>query len=169
VIPGSKRVVDDLEWLKERGFERALSSKKQKVVAICGGYEMMFEKILDPKAIESEHKEVKGFGRIKGEVIFKKKKIVKKGCYNLFGHMVDGYEIHNARAKKIVAKRKNLYGTFVHGFFDSDEIRYKIFSEIDSRYKGYNFKNYKAEAIKEFVEHINKHIDTDYILGELNE
>jgi len=48
VIPGSKRVIDDLEWLRERGFEKALSSQEQKVVAICGGYEMMFERIFDP-------------------------------------------------------------------------------------------------------------------------
>ena len=169
VIPGSKRVVDDLTWLRERGFKKSLSSVKQKVVAICGGYEMMFEKILDPENIESEHKEIEGFGRLKGEVAFQKEKIVKKGCYNLFGHMVDGYEIHNGIAKKRSKKKENLYGTFIHGFFDSDEIRYKIFSEINSAYKGYEFKTYKAKEIKRFADHIDKHIDINHILGALNE
>ena len=78
VIPGSKRVVDDLTWLRKRGFENLLSSVEQKVVAICGGYEMMFEKIIDPKKIESEHKEVIGFGRLKGEITFQKEKNCKK-------------------------------------------------------------------------------------------
>jgi adenosylcobyric acid synthase len=78
VVPGSKRVIDDLAWLRERGFQKQLSSKKQKVVAICGGYEMMFDKILDPKGVESEKKEVLGFSRIKGDISFKRKKIVKK-------------------------------------------------------------------------------------------
>jgi adenosylcobyric acid synthase len=169
VIPGSKRVVDDLEWLKKRGFAKVLSSKEQKVVAICGGYEMMFERIVDPKSIESEFKEVSGFGRIKGEVVFKKKKIVQKGTYNLFGSMVDGYEIHNGVAKKRAVKRKNLYGTFVHGLFDSDEIRYKIFSEINPKYRGYTFKKYKAKAIKKFAKHIEKHVDMDFIENELYE
>jgi len=167
VLPGSKRVIDDLEWLRDRGFEKPLSSKKQKVVAICGGYEMMFEKILDPLGVESEQKEVFGFARIKGEVTFKEQKIVQKGCYNLFGIMVDGYEIHNGVAKKRVKKKKNLYATFVHGLFDNDAIRYKIFHKINSEYKGYNFKTYKADAIKNYALHINKHIDMDFIQKEL--
>lgn len=167
IIPGSKRVVDDLLWLRERGFEEILTSKKQKIVAICGGYEMMFERILDPDAVESELKEVHGFGRIKGEVVFAKEKIVKKGCYYLFGSMIDGYEIHNAIAKKRVVKKKNLYATFVHGIFESDEFRYRLFYKIDETYEGYNFKEYKAEAIKEFAEHINLHIDLEFIEKKL--
>lgn len=169
VIPGSKRVVDDLAWLRERGFEEILSSKKQKIVAICGGYEMMFERILDPDAVESEFKEVLGFGRIKGEVIFAKEKIVKKGCYYLFGSMIDGYEIHNGVAKKREIKKKNLYATFVHGIFENDEFRYRLFSKIDKNYVGYNFKEYKAKAIEEFAEHIGKYVDIDFIQKALYE
>ena len=167
IIPGSKRVVDDLLWLRERGFEEILTSKKQKIVAICGGYEMMFERILDPDAVESELKEVHGFGRIKGDVLFAKEKIVKKGCYYLFGSMIDGYEIHNAIAKKRVVKKKNLYATFVHGIFESDEFRYRLFYKIDETYEGYNFKEYKEKAIKEFAEHINLHIDLEFIEKKL--
>ncbi|MDQ1264773.1 MAG: adenosylcobyric acid synthase, partial [Campylobacterota bacterium] len=163
ILPGSKRVADDLTWLRERGFEKILTSKKQKIVAICGGYEMMFERILDPDAVESEFKEVLGFGRIKGEVVFEKEKIVKKGCYYLFGSMIDGYEIHNGVTKKREIKKKNLYATFVHGIFESDEFRRKLFHKIDKNYIGYNFKEYKERAIKEFAEHIDKYIDMDFI------
>ena len=169
ILPGSKRVVDDLEWLNARGFKKVLKDKSKMVVVICGGYEMMFERLLDPKYIESEQKEVEGFCRFKGDVIFKKEKIVQKGSYNLFGIMIDGYEIHNARAEKRAQKSKNLYGTFVHGLFDSDAFRYKIFSQINRRYKGYNFKKYKQESIKEFTKHINKHIDMNSILKALSE
>lgn len=169
VLPGSKKVVDDLAWLRERGFEHILTSKKQKIVAICGGYEMMFERILDPEGVESELQEVKGFGRIKGDVQFGKDKIVKKGCYYLFGSMIDGYEIHNGVAKKRVVKKKNLYATFVHGIFESDEFRYRLFCKIDENYIGYDFKEYKAKAIKEFAEHINLHVDMDFIKKALYE
>lgn len=168
ILPGSKRVVDDLAWLRERGFEDILTSKKQKIVAICGGYEMMFERILDPDAVESEFQKVKGFGRIKGDVLFAKEKIVKKGCYYLFGHMIEGYEIHNGIAKKRVVKKKNLYATFVHGIFESDEFRFVLFSKIDETYKGYDFKEYKAKAIKEFAKHIEQHVDVDFIEKELS-
>ncbi|MEA3330542.1 MAG: cobyric acid synthase [Campylobacterota bacterium] len=169
ILPGSKRVIDDLEWLRKRGFEDILRSKQNTLVAICGGYEMMFEKILDPWLIESDKKKVKGFEVFNGNVIFKKKKIVKKGSYNLFDTTVEGYEIHNGTTKKICKKRKNIYGTFVHGLFDNDEIRYKIFSKINPKYIGYNFKKYKSKSIKNFALHIEKHLDIDCIIKALNE
>jgi adenosylcobyric acid synthase len=169
VLPGSKRVVDDLEWLKERGFEEKLKSKEQKVVAICGGYEMMFERILDPDGVESDAKITQGFGRIKGEVTFQKEKIVKKGSYRIFKCIVEGYEIHNATAKHRCKTEKNLYASFIHGLFDSDEIRELIFSEINPEYRGYNFKEFKADAIKEFAFHIDKHIDMNKIQKVLEE
>ena len=163
VLPGSKIVIDDLAWLIKNGFEKYLISKKKPIVAICGGYEMMFERILDPLHIESEQEEVKGFGRFKGNVTFKKEKIVKKGTYNLFNCVIDGYEIHNATTKKKAKTKKNLYGTFIHGIFDNDEFRYRLFSSINKSYKGYKFKKYKAKAIKKFALHINKYVDMDTI------
>ncbi|MEA3370184.1 MAG: cobyric acid synthase [Campylobacterota bacterium] len=161
VVPGSKRVVDDLGWLRQRGFEEILKDKERNIVAICGGYEMMFERLLDEKGVESDEKELRGFGRFKGDVIFKKKKIVKKGSYNLFGIMVNGYEIHNGTAKKRAKQNAKLYGTFIHGLFDNDILRYHIFSQINSKYVGFNFKEYKAKSIAEFATHIEKHIDMD--------
>ena len=169
IVPGSKRVVDDLAWLREREFEDVLQDRERSIVAICGGYEMMFEELLDSKKIESEKKKVRGFGRFKGDVIFKKEKIVQKGSYNLFGIMVEGYEIHNGTAKKRAKQKENLYGTFVHGLFDSDALREKLFFEINSNYKGYNFSEYKAKAIKEFAQHIAKNVNIDKIEQALYE
>lgn len=169
IVPGSKRVVDDLEWLRNRGFESVIQDKSKIIVAICGGYEMMFENILDPHRIESDNKITFGFGRFKGNVTFQEEKIVQKGCYKLFDTMVNGYEIHNGTTKKRVKKKKNLYGTFIHGLFDSDALRYKIFSSLNTEYKGYNFKEYKVNAIKAFVSHIEKHIDINTIERALHE
>jgi len=169
VIPGSKRVLDDLAWLRERGFENHIVKNEKTIVAICGGYEMLFERILDPLHIESEIDEVAGFKLFKGDIVFQEEKIVQKGCYNLFGTMVNGYEIHNGVTKKRAKSRERLYGTFVHGLFDNDDLRYKIFSTIDERYKGYNFKEFKAKSIKDFAGHIEGHIDMDYVVEALNE
>jgi adenosylcobyric acid synthase len=83
--------------------------------------------------------------------------------------MVDGYEIHNGFAKKKSKKSKNLYGTFVHGLFDNDRLRYSMFSNINPNYKGYNFKKYKEKTIKEFARHISCHVDINYIQKRLDE
>ena len=163
IIPGSKRVVDDLFWLKKQGFEAVVQDKSKNIIAICGGYEMLFENIVDEQQIESSQKRVKGFGRFKGEVHFQKEKIVQKGCYNQQGIMVAAYEIHNAVTKKRSKKKKNLYGTFLHGIFDNDTFRYKVFHTINKNYKGYNFKEFKQKSIAEFAEHIALHVNIDSI------
>ena len=167
IIPGSKRVVDDLQWLRQRGFEQRFQNKT--ILGICGGYEMMFETIRDPKSIESDKANVKALGIFNGEVIFKENKIVQKGSYKVFGLKIKGYEIHNALSKKLSQRKKKFYGTFVHGLFDNDAIRYKIFSKINKDYKGYNFKKYKKKSIQEFAKHVDIHIDMKRIVRELNE
>ena len=167
ILPGSKLVMEDLAWLQTKGFTPHLQNKKRKVVAICGGYEMMFERLLDPFCVESQTKQTVGFARLKGDVIFQKEKIVQKGCYNLFGIMVDGYEIHNGVAKKRCKMTKNLYGTFIHGLFESDSFRNHLFTEINPHYKGYNFKKFKTDAIAAFAEHINIHVDMKQIQKSL--
>ena len=167
IVPGSKQVVDNLFWLHERGFEPVLTDKERHIIAICGGYEMMFENILDEEQIESQNKLVRGLGRFKGSVTFQKEKILKKGCYNQQGVMVQAYEIHNGVAKKRSKKKKNLYGTFLHGIFESDAFRYKVFHALNKHYKGYNFKRLKQKAIAEFAEHIALHVNIDAIAKAL--
>ena len=169
ILPGSKTVVDDLIWLRQRGFEEVLLDKQRKIFAICGGYEMMFETIKDPLQVESKITQIEGFGRFKGNVEFKKLKIVKNGCYNLFGVMGNGYEIHNAVAKKNAKQKKNLYGTFIHGIFENDNFREMIFKEINPAYQSYDFQKIKQKTIENFAQHVKDHIDIERIIDELYE
>jgi len=168
ILPGSKRVVDDFLWLKQNGFEDILTSDKKMIFAICGGYEMMYEKLIDKKLTESKYQYVYGFGRFKGSVKFKAKKVVKKGCYRVFGIMTKAYEIHNGVTKKRNKRATNLYGTFLHGVFENDEIRQKIFKEINPEYKGYCFDEFKSDAVSEFAKHIDNHLDIDYLVKSLD-
>jgi adenosylcobyric acid synthase len=166
ILPGSKRVVDDLIWLRKHGFEPALQDKNKKIIAICDGYEMMFETIKDPRHIESKFENIEGFGRFEGEVIFQKEKIVKNDTHNFFGVMGSGYEIHNGVAKKW-QKAKNFYATFMHGIFDNDNLREMIFTQLDKNYQGYNFQQYKQSGIKNFTHHIREYVDIETIVNEL--
>ena len=103
------------------------------------------------------------------QFLLQKQKIVKKGTYKIFDCIVEGYEIHNGLAKKRSIKQQNLYATFVHGLFDSDEFRDKLFKSINKNYKGYNVKKFKTNAIKEFASHIDNHIDIPYIIKALDD
>jgi len=168
ILPGTKRTVSDLQWLREHGFEEALRDFKGTLVAVCGGYEMMFGRILDPDGIESEAgTEVKGFGRLKGDILFEKEKRAAKGCYELFGLQIEGYEIHHGKCDAIAAEQERFFGTFVHGLFDSDAFREKLFRGIDPAYLGYDFAAYKAEKIAGFAGHVAGNLDLEAIIGVL--
>ena len=170
IIPGSKRVMHDLRWLKEKGFEKLLQDNKRPILGICGGFEMMFETLEERLGIEEKAEtSMQGFSHFQGAVTFEQEKVLKKGAYQLFGCPVEGYEIHHGKAPHLFLQNAQAYGTFVHGLLESDCFRKKLFTSLKPEYQGYHFKKYKAQAIDDFAQHIDRHVDVDYILKQLDE
>ena len=118
IIPGSKNTVKDLLFLKENGLEESIKRAAKKgipLIGICGGYQMLGEKILDPLGMESRHKEVKGFGLLDIETKIEKTKLTSQvEAQIVSGKMLDlfslnseprtpnflrGYEIHMGVSK----------------------------------------------------------------------
>lgn len=65
IIPGSKSTVHDLDWLRRHGFADAIAKRAavdRPVIGICGGCQMLGEKIDDPERIESQQATVEGIG-----------------------------------------------------------------------------------------------------------
>ena len=168
ILPGSKRTISDLRWLKEMGFTHSLQIYSGKVLGICGGYEMMFETLFDKYGVEEEPLTTEtGLDYIHETLSFEKVKTLEKGSYQQFDLVLQGYEIHHGSAAQSYFQKDNIYGTFIHGLFDNDNFRQLIFSEISSQYKGYNFKRFKDEKIASYCSFIKENIDLNYILGEI--
>ncbi len=65
ILPGSGRTMSDLVYLRENGGDRLIRehlSKGGTVVGICGGYQMLGERLYDPLLKQGEHTELAGFG-----------------------------------------------------------------------------------------------------------
>ena len=170
ILPGTKRTISDLQWLKEQGLSSFLQETDKTVVAICGGYQMMFETIIDTQGIETDEAcEVNALGILKGSVNFKKEKIVNKTTYNIFGEEIQGYEIHHGVAEPLSVQKEHFYGTFVHGIFDNDNFRKKLFIKINADYQGYDFQAYKEASVSAFAEHVSEHIDINRLVKALHE
>jgi adenosylcobyric acid synthase len=78
ILPGSKNTVKDLLLLKERGIDKSIrraSDKGIPIMGMCGGYQMLGTRILDPLHVESGHGEVQGLGLLDIETLFEKEKI----------------------------------------------------------------------------------------------
>ncbi|MCK5201732.1 MAG: hypothetical protein KAR21_25435, partial [Spirochaetales bacterium] len=154
IIPGSKNTVGDLEWLIKKGFKNKLRNMKEtgvSIIGICGGFQMMGERILDPghveSAIESNSDIIQGLGMIDIETTFyPEKQLSRKEVLHTPSHFhVRGYEIHHGisrikKGKVIIESSEGLlgasstdgkaWGTYLHGIFDADEFRFWFLNQL---------------------------------------
>lgn len=153
ILPGSKRVIDDLRWLKKTGLFDALQIRQKEILGICGGYQMMFKAIIDEEGIETaapDNEDALGF--IDDVIVFQWEKVLKKGKYNIFGKTIEGFEIHHGVSKKYPLSYQNAHikGTFVHGLFEDEA-----------------FKRYKKKTIEAFMDTMRDEIDMERIVHDL--
>ncbi|MDO8960850.1 MAG: cobyric acid synthase, partial [Methylophilus sp.] len=142
ILPGSKNVRGDLQYLKQHGWEQALTHHLRyggKVLGICGGFQMLGEAIHDPHSIEGDLGSSVGFGWLAMETTLEQEKQLKQVSAKLtFAKAtVIGYEIHmgvsrgNALAQPAliidgkpegaISADQQVVGTYVHGLFDHPE------------------------------------------------
>ncbi|MFH1128602.1 MAG: cobyric acid synthase, partial [Candidatus Omnitrophota bacterium] len=65
IIPGTKNTISDLKYLKKCGLAKKIksiinSNRTTTLVGICGGYQMLGNKIFDKDGLESKHGEEEG-------------------------------------------------------------------------------------------------------------
>ena len=108
ILPGTKSTMSDLEWLRRTGLAGELVRRGRAgavIVGICGGYQMLGNRVADPFALESETAgAVSGLGLLPVETAFEEEKTLglTKGVVEslenpfsrLSGIEVEGYEIH---------------------------------------------------------------------------
>ncbi|WP_424765643.1 cobyric acid synthase [Paenibacillus sp. sgz302251] len=107
IIPGSKNAIEDLIWLRETGLAALIESHVAEggwTVGICGGYEMLGARLLDPLHVESTVRESEGLGLFPFEVTFaaEKRTVRVEGVTKGDGMPslpIGGYEIHMGEIK----------------------------------------------------------------------
>ncbi len=166
VLPGTKSTVDDLAYLRDRGIDKQLLSLARDgvmVVGICGGYQMLGKKMLDPHAVESQATETAGLGLLDVETTFlPEKKLCQADAVHIASALdVRAYEIHMGVTERgadsqpafqithrrsegdwppddgAVARGAHVWGTYLHGVFDDDRFRRHFIDSIRVK-KGLN-------------------------------
>ena len=146
IVPGSKNVIFDLDFLGQSGLLNAIIRQYEKgveVIGICGGYQMLGQSIKDPYQMESSvsgKNGVVGMGLLPMDTILEKQKNLmrKSGHHKRSGCDVMGYEIHHgiSTATEHAVLEFNdhsscgtsslnhkAWGAYLHGIFDSDQFR----------------------------------------------
>jgi adenosylcobyric acid synthase len=142
VLPGSKNTVDDLLALQDAGFDRTIAAFDGPVVGICGGYQMLGER-LHRVGIESTRVSgsIDGLGLLPVETTFSPEKVVTRTTCEVSGvgpiagatGTASGYEIHMGTASfredvahpldDTSAVVDSVLGTYLHGLFENRGVR----------------------------------------------
>jgi adenosylcobyric acid synthase len=159
IIPGSKSTISDLLTLKENGIAEKITKLAKKgtiIFGICGGYQMLGEKIEDPKKIEGDIDEIPGLGLLELTTVMESSKntlqysgeiLVGDGLFKgLSGSYINGYEIHqgvtngNENGKFLDGSgyingviKDNIIGCYIHGIFDNSEFTRGFLNNIRNK------------------------------------
>src|SRR6185436_15659046 len=103
VVPGTKATVEDLERLRASGVADALAARAARggpVLGICGGYQLLGERIDDE--VESRRGAVAGLGLLPVSTVFAPDKVLRRraGRSRLLQSAAGGYEIRHGRVER---------------------------------------------------------------------
>ncbi len=195
MLPGSKSTIADLKWLIERGFETAIRKYEGSggiVFGICGGFQMLGEDVCDPDGVESGGS-IRGLGLLPLSTTLTGDKVrsLTEGVVEeptgllsgLKGKRYSGYEIHMGKTVLSEGAKAlpftdggtgycigNVYGTYIHGFFDEAEIVRELVERLAAK-KGVSLSGDNVVSYEEFRERqfdaladmIRKYMDMDVI------
>ena len=193
VIPGSKNTIDDLKWLKESGIAEEIIKRARTetiIFGICGGFQILGNKVKDPHHIEGDIEELNGLGLLDLETIMEQEKtliqyqgklITDNGMLKSLNNLdIKGYEIHQgvtlgneknltADDRTILVNRNNIIATYLHGIFDNKEFTDTLLNEIRRR-KGLNeinnnisYEEYKLKEFDKLEKLVRESVDIDEI------
>ena len=148
LLPGTKNTVDDLLWLRQCGLEAAILKQAAvgtPVLGVCGGYQMLGRTLDDSAATESGRSQtLRGLGLLPTSTVFSAEKrrtqVRATAAAGPFaGAALTGYEIHTGRTVVEGAPFArladgtpegcvcgNVFGTYLHGLFDTGELTEKL-------------------------------------------
>jgi len=151
IFPGTKHTAQALQFVKDRRIDqvaRQVLGNGGTVLGICGGYQMLGRRILDPDRVESSLPSLDGLDLLDVVTSFSPAKMTVQvsGIHRASGHPIEGYEIHmgqtaggrqvesmfeirecsnekKLRQEGAVSVDGRVFGTYIHGLFDAPLFR----------------------------------------------
>lgn len=186
VLPGSKATIPDLDFFRAQGWDvdlRAHVRRGGRVLGVCGGYQMLGRRILDPLGLESETREAEGLGLLNVETVLTDDKTLARceGISSLEDAPFVGYEMHVGRTDGPDCARPVLrfsdgrvdgasspdgrvLGCYAHGLFAHDAQRAVWMRAAGGRATDFSYDAQIERTLDELAAHLGAHIDLDALL-----
>ncbi len=182
IIPGSKNTISDLKTLHEKGLSEIIIKHHQvgkPVYGICGGYQMLGEKVLDPHHIEGDIEEINGLGILPVTTIIEDGKQTRQCSFSFVNGDAcgEGYEIHAGitESNRPLCNLQNgekdgyflnekTWGSYIHGIFDNASVITHILQQINPDFQStIDYKAKKEEGYNKLAELIRENVDMDFV------
>jgi len=196
ILPGSKSVRSDLDWLRRNGWLEYLERHLRyggKVMGICGGLQMLGRVVDDPLGLEGSPGGSPGLKWLDLETTLDVEKQLRNvageltfgGTADLGGAAVRGYEIHagvtrgralerpsavleDGRPDGAISEDGKILGTYLHGIFDAPEACTALLRWAGlSDPKTIDYFVVREQAIERLADSVESHLDMRAILGLL--
>ena len=183
IIPGSKSTIADFAALKSAGWDIDLKAHVRRggrVLGLCGGYQMLGQKIHDPQGLEGPVQSIDGLGLLNIETTLLPDKILTRvKATHASGHTIDGYEIHLGNSNGADCARPFarigdhddgattasglVSGTYIHGCFSSDEFRQNFLKGLGAKTSNLVFEQLIETTLDELAAHLEAHANLEHL------
>ena len=188
ILPGSKSVRADLAWLRANGWEQAITRHLRyggKLLGICGGLQMLGERIADPLGLEGLAGLSDGFGLLAFSTTLAASKQLRnvQGRLALGNVEISGYEIHagvstgaaleraavtfdDGRSDGSISDDGQVLGTYLHGLFETPAACLSLL-----RWAGLedaqlvDYRALRERDIERLADLVDAHLDTSRLLA----
>ena len=183
ILPGSKATRSDLGALKANGWDIDILAHHragERVLGICGGYQMLGRSIADPDGIEGAPGSSVGLGLLDVATVLGPVKQLRaeQAVHAGSGEAISGYHMHMGvtegpdRARPFahlggagegaVSGDGRVMGTYLHGLFAGDGFRRAFLGATASDLA---YEAGVEAALDGLAAHLEAHLDIDALLG----
>jgi len=184
ILPGSKATRSDLAALRANGWDIDIIAHHRagdKILGICGGYQMLGRSIADPDGIEGAPGTSAGLGLLDVETVLSpvKQLRVEEAVHLASGTAIAGYHMHmgismgfdvsrpfariGEQNEGAVSADGRVQGTYLHGLFAADGFRRAILGNLAS--PDFAYETSIEETLDALAAHLEHHLDIDALLG----
>lgn len=182
LLPGTRSTVADLGWLRSRGLEGPLVQRHrggQPTLGLCGGFQMLGQRIVDRPGVESPEESVLGLGLLPVRTRFSEEKTLGRPRGRALGHDVVGYEIHHGHVEVAGGvpfldgcRDGGTWGTLWHGALESDGFRRAFLQQValDANRPDWTPRNdtvfpaAREQRLEFLADAVEQHLDTDALM-----
>ena len=182
ILPGTKNTIGDLEWLRQTRLDEWILAQHRSgatVVGICGGYQMMGERVDDPLALESEAGGADGLGLLPVRTVLAPNKVTRPvNAVTPSGIAFDAYEIHygvTSRPDDALAfatlsdgvkdglRLGRCAGTYLHGALEDTQVLGELLGRSVAPIRS---REHTYEALADWFEaHVDRRFEDLYLCG----